>query len=161
MKTRRTAAARQWLPTIWLDEVVPSLAEDPTDFLEKDEAGIWHVRPCDEQDRESGCYDIVVEPGQIVGWCYFEPYDDVTLTIDESGDFVVDGTYPAAANGFIADNDGDTFAESMDDLVSGCGNPLDPGTYKVQVYFWSDEILHVAEIAPEGSLRFRLCAEAQ
>ncbi|MCQ0986437.1 hypothetical protein [Jiella marina] len=154
---------RQWLPSEWMDEIVPGLADDPSDFIEQDADGSWHLRPKNESDRDNDFFHEVLEPGRVVKWRFFEDYGEVRVTVGEAPDeFTVHDPVPDTTTHFVANHDIETLADSMEGLVDGYGwgEPLNKGEHQIQIYRWSDSLPFRFEIDQDGKGRFVCCAGA-
>lgn len=136
-------AETRYLPADWLDEIIPTPRADPNEFVMFNEAIGWHLRDPDEAEpfeAEDG-WCTPLQPGQVVKFSANRVFGDFTLTVDGSG-YVTDRQIPAEANCFRLDHDTDTLASSLEELVNGSGwmhDPLQPGEYDIDAYWWSDE----------------------
>ncbi|ARM12086.1 MULTISPECIES: hypothetical protein [Rhizobium] len=127
----------KWLPCDWMDEYVPDPQTDPNAFVCQDQTG-WFLRPVEEE--EDYPFLKLVE-GQTVRFNATENYGDFTLTIHDDGTFETDREIPAKANCFRLDHDTDTLQSSLSDLVA-CGylgTSVEPGSYDIDAYWWSEE----------------------
>jgi len=133
----------KWLPAAWMDEYVPETQADPNTFICQSPDHGWLLRPVEDQDADldDGCI-IHISEGQTVKFQANEVYGDFTLTVFDDGTFETDSDIPGKANCFRLDHDTDTLQPNLGELVScgyGIAGSLEPGTYGIDAYWWSDE----------------------
>lgn len=134
----------KWLPVRWMDEYVPDPQIDPNAFIcHNDETGFF-LQPVEDQGSSSfmeGFGVIALEEGKTVRFNATEAYGDFTLTVRDDGTFETDGEIPAKANCFRLDRDTDTLQRSLSELVNNghYGETLQPGSYDIDAYWWSEE----------------------
>lgn len=131
---------RKWLPSEWMDELPPSLGVSPSDFIFTDEAGRHFLRRLaddrdDEEEEEGDFFFRPLSPGDVVAFCWHEPFGARVVTVGADGHWTVDAPVPEIANCF---NDEEwNIHGSLDELAAERG----PGRYEVDVYTWSDDEL--------------------
>lgn len=156
-----TETPRRWMPVAWLDEMNTCLLATPDAFIRRDGEG-WLLRlPDDHEDAENEFYRMRVEPGQIVNFTWTESFGDVEVTVRHDGTWSTDYAVPEGATHFYAYAEG-IMADSLEELVDegdGSGG-LEPGTYEVSCYTWSETILYRFEVDASGAARFVQCPGA-
>ncbi|MBW9090866.1 hypothetical protein JNB91_23930 [Rhizobium wenxiniae] len=158
-------AITRYLPSDWQDEVIPTPQKNPNDFLFFTEDHGWHIRP-PENDEDDSCFTFLrLEPGQIVKFDLNRVFGDFDLTVNDDRTFDVDGVIPAEANCFRIDHDIYTLQQSLEALVNGDGTPwsndiLEPGTYLMDAYWWSEKSTSFRFEIEDGKGKFVNCAGA-
>lgn len=128
----------KYLPSEWLDEVVPAAQEDPSLFVFYNEKLGWHMRDPDEPDAEEGDSWLTrLNIGQVVRFSANRVYGDFTLNIATDGSYDVVGDIPADANCFRLFRDNDTINDSISSLIENC--ELGEGSHDIDAYWWSNE----------------------
>lgn len=144
----------RYLPTDWLDEIIPTPQSTPDAFAQMDGApGHWRLRP-PQSDYEHHARTLTrpIASGDRVDFSQTRLYPKRTLTVADDGSWSLDQPAPDDANCFMLDGDFDTISDNLEGLVTGHGEPayaLDPGTYTIVNYHWSDPIPFC--FAPEGN----------
>lgn len=144
--------ARKWLPSEWMDEMPPTMADNPSDFLKRNAAGVLQLTPVDE----CGLDPTDIEQGAEIAFCWVDRHDSILLTVFEGGTWSVVGDIPESANQFFYDYD--AMADDLDTLVKGDAgftDPLSPGEYDIDVATWSEDsiLFHVA-VLESGAAAF-------
>lgn len=134
----------KYLPSNWLDEVIPSPQFHPNNFVFHSEKIGWHMRDPDEDgDPEEGDgWLTLLTPEQVVGFSANRVFGDFTLTVEPDGSFSTNRPIPQEANCFRIDYDIDTLADSLATMVkngTGFDGRLEAGTYDIDAYWWSNE----------------------
>lgn len=156
-----TDVERRWLPADWLDELNPGLQGSPDAFIERDGEG-WALRlPEGDPDRTNPFYRIVVEPGQVVDFLWMEFYGHRTLTVRDDRSWSLDAPVDERATLFYEPSEsmiGASIAELVDD--SDPYETLEPGTYRIDTYHWSERIPFRFDVDASGQSRLVQCAGA-
>ncbi len=149
---------RKWLPSEWLDEIVPIQGTSPDDFLKRNEAGVLQLVALD--DPEDTCWGPTdLTPGQIVEFSWFEDRGYATLIVREDGTWYCDPPFEGEGN-CIADSDGDIIAQSVEDYVQQRTEPmfggeaLEPGSHELDGWYWSDPISFRVKVLESGAASF-------
>ncbi|TWD58145.1 hypothetical protein FB480_101900 [Agrobacterium vitis] len=150
---------REYLPAYWQDEIIPTQQENVNSFIHKQGDQFWLGPAGDEWNGASDFHKKLLEDGCIVEFVALEQYEDITVDV-ASDDFE---TFPAAlsrANGFrLVDGDEEDVFESVEQLV-GSGNDrkrLEPGSYEVECWWWSEKEFPYRFIVENGNGRFEPC----
>lgn len=135
----------KWLPVRWMDEYVPDPQSDPNAFIcHNDDIGFF-LQPVEDQNSSAfmeGFGVIELKDGETVRFNATEAYGDFTLIVREDGTFETDEDVPDKANCFRVDRDTDTLQPSLAELVEtgyGVDGGLQPGSYDIDAYWWSEE----------------------
>lgn len=154
-----TEQKREFLPAEWADEIIPAQQEDVNSFIHKQDGQFWLGPAGDEWNEASDFYKKQLEDGCIIGFSALERYDDITVDVDTDSF----ETFPATltrANGFrLVDGDEDDIFESVEQLVE-FGNDrkrLEPGSYEVECWWWSEQEFPYRFIVENGNGRFEPC----
>ncbi|HEX5935852.1 MAG TPA: hypothetical protein VFY63_16960 [Pseudorhizobium sp.] len=153
----------KYLPSKWQDEVIPAPQADVNTFICPAEAGQWEMLPVENRDdpEDATFYRQTLEPGTIIAFDVHRNFGDFQLHVYGDGTHQVDGDYPSSANCFVVDGDIDTLQDNLETLVKGDGTqwaePLQPGDYDLQVYWWSEKPSHFRFTVDEGRARFEPC----
>lgn len=143
---------RKWLPSDWMDEMPPQMADNPSDFLKRNAAGVLQLTPLDD----CGVEPADIEPGAEVAFCWVDRHDSILLTVFEGGTWSVVGDIPDTANNFFYD--WDIMAPTLGDLVKGdpgFTDPLTPGEYDIDVATWSEGLnLFQVRVLESGAAEF-------
>lgn len=129
----------KYLPSEWLDEVIPPPQTHPNAFLSHTEGLGWFIRDEDEGECE---WEMKVEPGDVVLFSAHENFGMFVLTVKADGSYETDRVVPEKASHFMIYGDIDTLSGSISDLIAGYGfdgQELEPGSYDVWAYWWSNE----------------------
>lgn len=156
---------RKWLPSEWLDEVVPMQGKSPDDFLKRNEQGVLQLVPLDDLEDTSWT-PTDLEQGQIVEFSWFEDRGYATLIVREDGSWYCDPPFDEEAN-CISDSDGDIIAQSVEDYVQqqtelmfgGEPGGLEPGRYELDGWYWSDSIPFRVKVLESGAASFERVSE--
>lgn len=154
----------RYLPRAWQDEVIPEPQASPDAFIHLDKTDGWVLRPCGQAaDEEDDIFYVTkIRDGDIIGFDANQVFGDYSLTVREDGTFSTDRPVPEKANCFRIDRDTDTLATSASELVAGSrfmGDPLEPGTYDMDAYWWSAKPVHFRfRVDAAGKSRFEPCA---
>lgn len=158
-----TSAATKYLPSAWLDEMNPETQSDPTAFLKHQTApGHYLMEPVhDPEDWTNDAYHVAVQVGQVVPFLTYRSYGTHIMTVAEDGRADAP-TVPADANCFILDHEADTFTSDLQEIadngIDATGDPLTPGNYEIQAWFWSDTETHFRLVEQDGKPVFEPCA---
>ncbi|MBB4185855.1 hypothetical protein GGE07_002505 [Sinorhizobium terangae] len=158
---REEIGVTKYLPSIWLDEVVPAPQRDVNDFIHRLDNGTWIMMPKDEADQDEEFWRTPLELGQVVAFAVHEWYGWMEIHVNEDGS-IDDGEVPDKANCLCLDGEIETMADNVKDLVeNGDGEPLKPGSYHITAYYWADTETHFRFIVDaDGNGRFEPCAGA-
>lgn len=151
---------RKWIPTEWLDEVLPRMRPTPDAYIERDGAG-WAMRlPLGDADRDNDFYAAAIEDGQIVDFSHVDDLGAVVVTVAADRSFTVDRPVPEQATHFY---DGALdIAETIAEAVNGdpewpdTSEPLEPGEHVIRIAHWG----HASFRFDATAARFILCAGA-
>jgi len=126
---------RGWLPTDFLDEVVPSTRPTPNDWLFRLDDGAHRCGAPDDDE----CPSFALVEGQIVEFSPRDDHPDSILTIRSDEDWSIAPKPPVGALLYVP---WDMLAESPDDLVRQMKDSaaFDPGTETVRVYTWGEAV---------------------
>ncbi|RKD61529.1 hypothetical protein [Rhizobium sp. WW_1] len=156
----------KYCPFDWLDEVVPVLADDPADIVFAGGPTGWLMLADEhEQDEEEASCRRPLEPGQVVQFGATRVYGTFEMWIGDDGGYDFPEPYPADATHFrLADGDDLDMHDSIDELVKAGSpedlarnTPLEPGSYGVDIWYWSDPIPFRFEVE-DGKPKFVRCA---
>ena len=150
---------RKWLPTEWLDEVVPEPQDSPDAFISPVGDSALELRAPTEP-REDGFYVSPLTEGQIVEFVAFDDYGTLQLTIHADRTFETDDPVPAGATLFMLEGEPDTISGSIEEMVRNLDDPIDPGTYTVAAYSWQRHASFRLELDEKRVARFVMCAGA-
>lgn len=152
---------RKWLPSEWLDEVVPMQGQSPNDFLKRNEEGVLQLVPLDDPE-DTAWTPSDLQPGQVVEFSWFEDRGYATLVVREDGTWYCDPPFEGDAN-CISDFDGDIIAQSVEDYVEQRTKPefepnpadrLVAGQYELDGWYWSDSIPFRVRVLESGAASF-------
>lgn len=141
----------EFCPADWLDEVVPTLAQHPNEFIRKLPDGRWAIVDLDadlsDPDWQDEAPFLTLTDGEIVKFCAFWDCQKFTVSVDPDGAWALLGNASElAALATHFQRDGDQFGEfscDLNDIVTGENigeNPLPSGDHLVACWHWSDEI---------------------
>ncbi len=151
----------KYLPTGWLDEVLPDPQRDVNDFIHRLEDGTWIMMPKDEVDQDEEFWRTRLEPGQVIPFAAHEWYGWMTIHVNDDGS-IDDGEVPDKANCLCLDGEVETMVDNVEDLIEfGAGERLKPGTYDITAYFWADNETHFRFVLDaDGKGQFEPCTGA-
>ena len=158
-----------WLPADWMDEYIPATLRHPTDFLHRRTDGSLIVTPKISKDdlrpegdgEERSFYTILVETGDIVRCLPQEAYGTFNFHVANDLTTRILGEFPSKANTFYLP-DTETVGDSLDEAISlsrDLCDPLEPGDYQVNVYWWGDAVVFRVEVSADGTACFVKIAE--
>lgn len=144
--------ARKWLPSDWMDEMPPQMADSPSDFLKRNAAGVLQLTPLDD----CGIDPADIEPGAEIAFCWVDRHDSILLTVFDGGTWSVVGDIPESANQFFYDYD--CMADNLDALVKGdpgFTEALTSGEYDIDVATWSEaNVIFEVRVLESGAATF-------
>ena len=155
----------KYCPFDWLDEVVPVLAEDPATIVFPGGPTGWlMVADEDDKDDDEEYCRVPLEPGQIVQFGAHRWYGEFELWITEDGSYALPDPHPADATHFrLVHADELDMHNSIDELVKAGdpeyldrSTPLQPDSYDVSIWYWSDPISFRFEVE-DGKPKFVRC----
>ncbi|MDW9877354.1 hypothetical protein GOA90_08865 [Sinorhizobium meliloti] len=157
--TKDEIGVTKYLPSSWLDEVLPAPQRNVNDFIHRLDDGSWIMMPKDEADQDEEFWRTTLEPGQIVAFSVHEWYGWMTIHVNDDGS-IDDGEVPDKANCLCLDGEVETLVDNVKDLVEyGAGEPLRPGSYDITAYYWADTEAHFRFIVDAaGKGQFEPCA---
>ena len=161
MSDREEIGVTKYLPTAWLDEVVPAPQRDVNDFIHRLADGSWILMPKDEVDQDEAFWRTALEHGQVVAFAAHEWFGWMTIHVNEDGS-IDDGEVPDKANCLCLDGEIETLAHSVKELVdTGLDGPLGPGSYDITAHFWADTESHFRfTVDADGKGQLEPCAGA-
>jgi hypothetical protein len=156
----------KYCPFDWLDEVVPVLVEDPAKIVFAGGPTGWLIAADKEElaDDEAYCRR-QIEPGQVINFGAHRFYGTFELWVAEDVSYELSAAFPDDATHFrLVDADELDMHSSLDELVKA-GNPadfsgaspLEPESYDVLVWYWSEPIPFRFEVE-DGKPKFVRCA---
>lgn len=152
----------RYLPSAWQDEVIPEPQASPDAFIRRDGDGRFFLVPCEWNEEDEDNYRINLDACHVIAFDANQVFGDFSLTVREDGTFSTDRPVPDKANCFRIDRDTDTLATSLSELVAGSrfmGDPLEPGTYDMDAYWWSkNPVWFRFRVDADGKTRFEPCA---
>lgn len=154
-----TSYTRQWLPSQWLDEVVPAPQENPDAFIRPLGGGSFELRAPDEPE-EDGFFVAPLVPGQVVEFSAFDDYGMMELTLNEDRTFTTAEPVPAEATHFMMYMEPDTISGSLEELVRNLDEPVDAGPFTVLAYSWAHHTSYRLDVDSDGTARFAMCEGA-
>lgn len=158
-----TKTITRYLPSAWQDEVIPEPQESPDAFIHFDGAKGWVLRPCGQaEDEEDDIFYVTkIRDGDIIAFDENQVFGDFILTVGDVA-WMTDRPVPEKANCFRINRDTETLASSVSELVAGSrlmGEPLKPGTYDMDAYWWSAKPVHFRfRVDAVGKAGFEPCA---
>lgn len=126
--------SEKWLPSAWMDEVVPETQADPSAFIRGPVEGLWLIAPEKEPDNEF--YRMTIAPGDVVEFDLCRIWPSIEVTIGADGKIAKHDPIPEGASLFWVDRESDTINYSLEELVANCDFER-PDTIQVEPYDWS------------------------
>ena len=159
------AANPRYCPTDWLDEVNP-LGDTPEAFVRRTAGGWLLIDPDENTDAET-FFKQQLEPGEIVKFARLTTYDDITLIVRADGTYVADTpTFDGHPSFRLPEWEWEDMVDDLKELISigtredlFVDKPLDPGTYTVECWSWTDGASYRFQPDRETP-KFVLCAGA-
>lgn len=150
-----TTVIQKFLPTDWLDEVTPEPQVDVNAFLHVGD-GIEFIFAPAKDDAHFGdrFYVKPIAVGDVVEFSALEIYDDFTIDVYE--DSFVCSPEPTVANCFRWDDgDSEDVFNTVEELVANGpdGLRMEPGTYRIENWWWSDETFRYRLVVTDGKAR--------
>jgi len=105
----------KWIPTEWLDEVVPRQGDHPDEFLKRRD-GVLMLTPLESE--EAWPQERSVASGEIVDFSWHEDRGEARLHLLDDGGYRVFPPFPADTNYFSASDDPEDFACNLEELVA-------------------------------------------
>ena len=133
---------RRWLPSEWLDEVIPETLEKPDDFIQPDGKGKWRLAyRAGHPDAEGAVYRLPLVDGEIVDFSWTTSLGDWEVGVGEGSKPLPPAGYPHHATHHAIDpgtmGDG---LEELFEIAAGWGELPEPcETVDVHAYTWGNE----------------------
>lgn len=150
---------RKWLPSAWMDEMTPLCADHPEQFITRDPHYGIRVVPIEVQrdGNESDLHGIImsVRNGEDIAFQFLDDRGDGTITVHEDGTWDCEPDVGDPGCLYWIDRDPETISPSIEDLVANCIELTVPGTYEVEAYYWSDDIMFRVCVLESGEVQLR------
>lgn len=148
------AFTRTWLPTEWLDEVVPEPQADPSRFVRRMDDGSFELRAPDDWD-DPECWRITVSDGQTINMSAYDDFGTIEVTIAEDGSFTAEQAVPDGATQFWLDGEPDTMGGSLTEMVANLllDGRADPGRQTIRASSWQHSAIFQFRIDAAGAGR--------
>ena len=106
----------KWWPEHYCDEVMPAGLASPSDWIRGrvDNSDVWMIGP-KEIDGWALLRISQVDIVPFVSCTYHGTFD---LTFDDAGGYKISGDVPPGANTFWCNDDSETFATSLEDMIT-------------------------------------------
>ena len=140
---------RRWLPSEWMDEVIPEPRDSPSAWIFKSDDGSYSVA---DNETAYGSQDLAGAPlaeGDVVEFSWTEDHGQQTVSFNGAGGWTLAGAEPTATPGstmlYIEIYNAENMTDSLDEL---CRSEMerDPSAHDIEVsfYAWSDaSVRHV------------------
>lgn len=151
-----TEQKREWLPAAWADEIIPAVQEDVNAFIHAVGGEFWLGPAGDEWAEATDFHKRRLEDGCIVNFYALETYEDITIYVEKNGFSTVPSIIDRANQFRLAEGEAEYGCRSIDDVVENGfdGKRLEPGSYEVECWWWSDEEFSYRFIIENGNGRF-------
>lgn len=155
---------RSWLPSEWLDEMVPATGQSPDDFLWRNSQGVLMLSPCDELERRDALEENntsmlrPIAPGEEIEFCWHEDRGWRTVTVRKDRSWAINEPFPADTT-HVFDSDTEILGDGIDDFMKSflSDNFYDvqlPADLMVHGYVWSEGIKFRVRVAESGAATF-------
>lgn len=152
---------KKWLPSAWVDEVVPKSGTSPNDFLRRSANGALFIAPIERAADDAHDWlmpePIAVALGDVVEFSWYVDRGGAVLHLAEDGSYYLDPPFEGEVN-CVTDNDGDTIGGSVEEFVKQstdpdcCGAfPMEPGEHDLRGWYWDEADSFVVSLGANGA----------
>ncbi|MCE6073426.1 hypothetical protein FS799_00960 [Agrobacterium vitis] len=129
---------REWLPTKWWDEGAPAPQIDVNAFVRQLPNGEFRLIPVGDRAITSRHNDELTQ-NQIIEFSALETFEKITLTVTEDGFSTFPSNLTIANNFHLEGGESEDVFNSVEETVENGGERLEPGSYEVECWWWSDQ----------------------